>query len=187
MQMARWILIGFRKQFSPPNRNFDTSGATEPSIIRILWGIGKKTIEMKGKEERRRGACTGGWAHIPTTVSSGPEVVGSRLHLLCTAHYALCTMHYALCTVRVHCALIMYRRWWEVTHTYYAPSTRELLTLSIEFRDFKNPKKWLTPKLSQGGVHGLKTYTFTAFKSTGVQLRNPAYFVLQYLVSLAND
>ena len=79
------------KQFSPPNRNFDTSGATEPSIIKICWGIGKKTIEMKGKEERRRGASTGGWAHIPTTVSSGPEVVGSRLHLLCTAHYALCT------------------------------------------------------------------------------------------------
>ena len=94
-------------------------------------------------------------------------------------------MHCALCTM--HCALIMYRRWWEVTHTYYAPSTRELLTLSIEFRDFKNPKKWLTPKLSQGGVHGLKSYTFTAFKSTGVQLRNPAYFVPQYLAPLAND
>ena len=169
MQMTR--LIGLCKQFSPPDRNFGTSGATEPSIIRICWGIGKKTIEMKGKEERRRGASTGGWAHIPTTVSSGPEVVGSRLHLLCTAHYAL----------------IMYRRWWEVTHTYYAPSTRELLTLSIEFRDFKNPKKWLTPKLSQGGVHGLKTYTFTAFKSTGVQLWNPAYFVPQYLAPLAND
>ena len=48
-------------------------------------------------------------------------------------------MHCALCTM--HCALIMYKRWWEVTHTYYAPSTRELLTLSIEFRDFKNPIK----------------------------------------------
>ena len=87
----------------------------------------------------------------------------------------------------MHYALIMYRMWWEVTHTYYAPSTRKLLTLSIEFRDFKNPKKWLTPKLSQGGVHGLKTYTFTAFKSTGVQLRNPAYFVSQYLAPIAND
>ena len=98
MQMTR--LIGLCKQFSPPDRNFGTSGATEPSIIRICWGIGKKTIEMKGKGERRRGACTGGWAHIPTTVSSGPEVVGSRLHLLCTAHYALCTVHCALCTMQ---------------------------------------------------------------------------------------
>ena len=41
------------------------------------------------------------------------EVVGSRLHL----HYALRTMHCAL-------VVVMYKRWWEVAHTYYTPSTR---------------------------------------------------------------
>ena len=38
-------------------------------------------------------------------------------------------MHCALCTM--HNALITYGRWWEVAHTYYAQSTRELLTLAF--------------------------------------------------------
>ena len=103
------------------------------------------------------------------------EVVGSRAHLLYTAHYALCTMHYALCTM--HYALcIMYKRWWEVAHTCNAPSTNtlapyywcfktskvidgKLLTQHYEainsIGDFKNPEKWLTPTQYLRVVHNV--------------------------------